>query len=217
MPIEIRERVTATPSPWALIERRARLRCRPPTRAFIRCGITCAPLCTRSADCAASANGTGNSWQIFQAPMKGAYCDAFYEACKGDFFCSKSGSGSFFDTEVDDCATLDGIASNCKSFEELYGSGQAICEKLWDEAFVYVPETNVSNPNHNASDAFVWHWPANETNPNPFVLDHVEYPDTCNATEHDEWVEFDIKELEKCDLVVTDGTGGNETNGTTLE
>ena len=97
-----------------------RLRCRR------RRACRCAPRHARSADCAASANGTGNSWQIYHAPMKGSYCDEFYEACKAEFFCSSTGTGSFFDTVADECGTLGDIQSNCKSFEELYGSGEAL-------------------------------------------------------------------------------------------
>uniref|UniRef100_A0A7R9Y0Y9 Folate receptor-like domain-containing protein n=1 Tax=Prasinoderma coloniale TaxID=156133 RepID=A0A7R9Y0Y9_9VIRI len=146
--------------------------------------------------------------------MKGSYCDEFYEACKADFFCSSTGTGSFFDTVADECGTLGDIQSNCKSFEELYGSGEALCEKMWDDSFIYVPTTNFSDPDHNASDAFVWDWPANETNPNAAVLDHVEWPDSCNESEHDAWVEFDLKALEECPNVISDGTTGNVTNAT---
>ena len=60
----------------------------------------------------------------------------------------------------------------------------------------------------------MWDWPANETNPNAAVLDHVEWPDSCNESEHDAWVEFDLKALEECPNVISDGTNGNETNAT---
>ena len=173
----------------------------------------------RHSECAASDGGNGNSWEIYQAPMSGAYCDAFYEACKADFFCSKTGSGSFFDATLEECSTLtgeNGVLSNCKTFEDIYGSGQALCNTLFDESYVYVPETNLSNPEHNASDAFVWDFPTGEPNPNHLVLRHVPFSPSCNDTTdfirynevgiHDAWVEFDLTAVLQC----SNATAGNK-------
>jgi hypothetical protein len=44
-----------------------------------------------------------NKWEIHRMPIKASYCNAFYEACKNDFFC---GHGNFFE-----CARVDPNAS----------------------------------------------------------------------------------------------------------
>ena len=38
-----------------------------------------------------------NEWQMFEMPIKQSYCDAWYDACRNDYFC---GSGSFFECEA---------------------------------------------------------------------------------------------------------------------
>ncbi|CAJ1956809.1 unnamed protein product [Cylindrotheca closterium] len=35
-----------------------------------------------------------NEWQLFKMPIKKSYCNAWYDACKNDYFCGK---GSFFE------------------------------------------------------------------------------------------------------------------------
>jgi folate receptor len=40
-------------------------------------------------------NSTTNTWQLLNMPIQGDYCDAWYEACKDDLFCSLD-EGSFF-------------------------------------------------------------------------------------------------------------------------
>jgi folate receptor len=38
-----------------------------------------------------------NEWQLHKMPIKKSYCDAWYDACKHDYFC---GQGSFFGCEA---------------------------------------------------------------------------------------------------------------------
>lgn len=38
-----------------------------------------------------------NEWQLFKMPIKKSYCNAWYDACKNDYFCGK---GSFFECEA---------------------------------------------------------------------------------------------------------------------
>jgi folate receptor len=38
-----------------------------------------------------------NEWQMFQMPIRKSYCDAWYDACRNDYFCGK---GSFFECEA---------------------------------------------------------------------------------------------------------------------
>ena len=38
-----------------------------------------------------------NEWQLFQMPIKKSYCDAWFDACRNDYFC---GQGSFFECEA---------------------------------------------------------------------------------------------------------------------
>lgn len=47
-----------------------------------------------------------NAWQMHKMPIKGEYCDAWFEACKDDAFCSAAG-GDFFS-----CAKIASQASN---------------------------------------------------------------------------------------------------------
>jgi len=47
-----------------------------------------------------------NKWEIHRMPIKASYCNAFYEACKNDFFC---GPGDFFQ-----CAKVDPNAESNK-------------------------------------------------------------------------------------------------------
>jgi folate receptor len=37
-----------------------------------------------------------NEWQMFEMPIKKSYCDAWYDACRNDYFC---GNGSFFECQ----------------------------------------------------------------------------------------------------------------------
>jgi hypothetical protein len=39
-----------------------------------------------------------NKWQMFEMPIKASYCDAFYTACKNDYFC---GDGDFWACSAD--------------------------------------------------------------------------------------------------------------------
>lgn len=38
-----------------------------------------------------------NEWQLFEMPIKKSYCDAWFDACRNDYFC---GQGSFFECEA---------------------------------------------------------------------------------------------------------------------
>jgi len=44
---------------------------------------------------AADAGCKHNSWEIHRLPIKASYCDAWFEACKEDFFCATEG-GNYF-------------------------------------------------------------------------------------------------------------------------
>lgn len=61
----------------------------------------------------ANCNGDAhNAWQMHNMPIKASYCDAWYTACKNDYFC---GSGSFWD---------------CAAQYEEYDAAQAQLQKL---------------------------------------------------------------------------------------
>ena len=42
-------------------------------------------------------NGYANKWQIYNMPIKASYCDAWYDACRNDYFC---GHGSYFECNM---------------------------------------------------------------------------------------------------------------------
>jgi hypothetical protein len=48
-----------------------------------------------ASNCDSDSPNGHNAWEMYQMPIKGAYCDAWYTACKNDLFCA-SASGDFF-------------------------------------------------------------------------------------------------------------------------
>lgn len=84
------------------------------------------------------ANGDPNAWQIVNLPIKASYCDAWYNACQNDKFCTDGVTNSYFSVPETVCA-----GANCKTFKQIYGSGQAMCEVMWAGSFKY--STNEAN------------------------------------------------------------------------
>ncbi|XP_035670166.1 uncharacterized protein LOC118411786 [Branchiostoma floridae] len=86
----------------------------------------------------------------------------------------------------------------CRTFEEIYPTGKELCEKMWDDAFVY--ETNLSvaftmwffeaeNPNNKVAERLGWSSPVDDC--------HLEYfhkeapgPEPDNFTECHPWKDY---------------------------
>lgn len=55
---------------------------------------------------------TMNPWQVVGVPIKASYCDAWYRACKKDYFC---GRGNFFDCSTETITPVGGTTSTSSS------------------------------------------------------------------------------------------------------
>lgn len=107
-------------------------------------------------------------------PIKASYCDAFYEACKDDYFCSclpedgcSNPLGFFSVANVDDCSAESG---RCNTFADTFADAKELCEQMWDGAFIYEPEEDT---------AYTMSWEPGTPNPNNQVNLHVAFPDPC--------------------------------------
>ena len=83
----------------------------------------------------------GMTGYIRNVPVCASYCDAWFEACRNDLTCVEDWLADF------DFA-LDGVnscpaSSTCITFEEMYGNGEGLCNRMWGEAFIY--STNMNN------------------------------------------------------------------------
>lgn len=74
-------------------------------------------------------------------PVCADYCDAWFEACKNDTTCVEDWLADFHFEE--DRTNRCPVNSTCITFQQMYGDGRGLCNRMWGEAFVY--ETNQSN------------------------------------------------------------------------
>lgn len=76
-------------------------------------------------------------------PICAEFCDAWYAACKDDLSCSTNWLDFNFEDDLDGfvlsanyeiyCAE----ESECLTYEQRYGSGEALCNMMWDTTFAY--------------------------------------------------------------------------------
>jgi len=59
-----------------------------------------------------------NEWQMHQMPIKQSYCDAWYEACRSDYFCGK---GDFWECEAHYRTNLEAASSSSSGGNENKG------------------------------------------------------------------------------------------------
>ena len=110
------------------------------------------------------------------APIRSSYCDAWYEACRGEQnkLCIGSGSSEgmpeygYFDQPT--CHEEQGSAG-CRRIDSVYSSGRHMCETLWAGSFKYEDDTT--------AEAYVMSFEEGQTNPNNAMFCEKEYPPMC--------------------------------------
>ena len=76
-------------------------------------------------------------------PVKASYWDAWYEACKNDYFAWKDGGYWSLPTYATDAYKGAGAAgtntayTSCTKFSDTYKNGKAVAEDMWGGAFTY--------------------------------------------------------------------------------
>lgn len=112
----------------------------------------------------------GNSWEVFQVPVKASMCDNWYEACKNDYVCATPENKSYFaelecNYEVNDDGEEIGT---CRRFKDVYKNGREVCEEMWGSAFIYEEREEL---------AFTMQFEGK--NPNNEIHTSVTFPDPC--------------------------------------
>ena len=82
----------------------------------------------------------GMTGYIQNVPVCADYCDAWFEACKDDLTCVENWLRDF--TKDANGTNICPINSSCITFEEMYGSGEGLCNKMWGKAFYYSSNTD---------------------------------------------------------------------------
>ena len=79
----------------------------------------------------------GATGYIQNVPVCASYCDAWFEACtcKDDVTYVENWLHDF--TRDTNGSNICPINSSCITFEEMYGSGKGLCNKMWGGAFYY--------------------------------------------------------------------------------
>jgi len=80
-----------------------------------------------------------NKWSLHGMPISGEFNNAWYDACKDDYWTAGSSGNWFY---VDGAGAR--AASGCGKFSEVFGSGKNMIERMFDSAFVHVG-TNTTN------------------------------------------------------------------------
>ena len=92
-------------------------------------------------------------------PICASVCDRWYEACKNDQICVENVLTDYNFTEHgENFCPKD---KPCVTYEKMYGSGKALCEKMWGKSYVYTKE------NTDSSNCMVMWF--NGDNPNRYV------------------------------------------------
>ena len=76
-----------------------------------------------------------NTGYISHVPICASYCNLWFDACRTDRTC-------VVDWLADFDYTLDGnntcpADSTCRTFEEVYGDGEGLCNLMWGDAFFF--------------------------------------------------------------------------------
>ena len=82
----------------------------------------------------------GMTGYIQNVPVCADYCDAWFEACKDDLTCVENWLRDF--TKDANGTNICPINSSCITFEEMYSSGEGLCNKMWGKAFYYSSNTD---------------------------------------------------------------------------
>ena len=135
-----------------------------------------------------NAEGKEEAWRMFGMPIKASECQAWFEACRDDLFCSCHGDapcreswmtpGSIFSFPELDCTEESG---ECIKFSEIYDGPKDFCEQIYDFAFKYEEDEEaaysfVGGPEVNEAVDHNVAFPENTCNPNATASD-----DLCDA------------------------------------
>ena len=124
--------------------------------------------------------GEDNGWEISGMPVKASYWDAWYEACKDDYFAW--GDGGYWDLPTYTTAAYKGAGAagtntaytSCTKFSDTYKNGKAVAEDMWGGAFTY--ETNEAK-------GYVMTFTDGQANPNNALFTDKAYPRECAGHE----------------------------------
>ena len=76
-------------------------------------------------------------------PICASICDRWYEACKTDQICVENVLEDYnFTITGQNLCPKD---KPCKTYKQMYGSGKALCEKMWGSSYLYTPEDATSS------------------------------------------------------------------------
>jgi len=71
-------------------------------------------------------------------PICSSVCDRWYEACKSDQICVENVLAHYnFTVNGENFCPKD---KPCVTYERMYGSGKALCEKMWGSSYIYTKE-----------------------------------------------------------------------------
>ncbi|KAK6468900.1 riboflavin-binding protein-like [Huso huso] len=68
---------------------------------------------------------------IQAVPLCLRFCQQWFDACKDDLTCARNWMR---DTPANNCT------GNCVTFQQMYGGGRELCQSLWGDSFLAVPE-----------------------------------------------------------------------------
>ena len=114
-------------------------------------------------------------------PVKASYCDAWYDACKDEYFAWGAG-GSYWDIPKFTADSYKGTGAaktktaytSCSKFSDTYKNGTMVAEVMWGGAFTYEKDE---------SKAYVMTFPDGTANPNNALFTDMEYPRECAGHE----------------------------------
>lgn len=76
-------------------------------------------------------------------PICASICDRWYDACRDDLICVENVLVDYNFTEHgENWCPKD---KPCITYQKMYGSGKALCEKMWGDSYVYTVENSDSS------------------------------------------------------------------------
>ena len=114
-------------------------------------------------------------------PVKASYWDAWYDACKNQYFAWGPGGG-YWDLPKFTTDSYKGTGhrgqrtayTSCEKFSDTYKNGTMVAELMWGGAFTYEKDE---------SKAYVMTFPDGTANPNNALFTDKEYPRECAGHE----------------------------------
>ena len=82
------------------------------------------------------ANSPGN---VTDVPVCADYCDAWFDACRYDNTCAENWLDQYIFQLNPTCPNDD---APCVTFEEMFGNGEGLCNRMFGPAFIYETSDN---------------------------------------------------------------------------